>query len=415
MRVRYPACMYDHPLRSPPVLQVSQLTDLIKDLLQEQFRYVVVEGELTNFRPASSGHWYFTVKDTEAMVQCVMFRSAAARVELRPQDGDMLRITGSVSVYPARGAYQIIVQNLEHVGSGRILALLDDRKRRLAEEGLFSRQSEEFLRPLPLVPRSVAVITSPTGAAIRDILQILKRRAPGLLVRVLPVPVQGETAGKNIARMIDYAGRHALGEVLIVTRGGGSLEDLLPFSDEAVVRAIHRSPLPVISAVGHEIDWALSDFAADYRAPTPSAAAEIVCASRDELVRRIEGAQNTIMRTLQGEIRAARLRLEAGSPTELLYRYQQFLQPKIQHIDDQTQKLIRTMNERMREVQRRLERATDRIMSADPIAPLRNGFALVRDGETNLVFRRGAEIPAAHAITIQFQDTAVAALTEKSD
>lgn len=415
MRVRYPAHMYDHPLESPPVLQVSQLTGLIKDLLQEQFRYVVVEGELTNFRPASSGHWYFTLKDTESMVQCVMFRSTAARVELRPQDGDMLRITGSVSVYPARGAYQIIVQNLEHVGSGRILALLEDRKRRLSEEGLFSRQSDEFLRPLPLVPRSVAVVTSPTGAAIRDILQILKRRAPGLLVRVLPVPVQGETAGKNIARMIEYAGRHALGEVLIVTRGGGSLEDLLPFSDEAVVRAIHRSPLLVISAVGHEIDWALSDFAADYRAPTPSAAAEIVCASRDELTRRIEGAQHAIMRTLQGEIRAARLRLEAGSPAELLYRYRQYLQPKIQRIDDQTQELIRRMNERVREVQRRVERATDRVGSADPVAPLRNGFALVRDGETNLVFRRGAEIPAAHAVTLQFQDTSVAARTETSD
>jgi exodeoxyribonuclease VII large subunit len=406
--------MYDQLLQPPPVLQVSQLTDLIKDLLQEQFRYVVVEGELTNFRPASSGHWYFTLKDSEAMVQCVMFRSAASRIQLRPQDGDLLRINGSVSVYAARGAYQIIVQTMEHVGSGRILALLEDRKRRLASEGLFERQNEKFLRPLPLVPRSIAIVTSPTGAAIRDILQILKRRAPGLLVRILPVPVQGEAAGVQIAQMIEYAGRHRLGEVLIITRGGGSIEDLLPFSDEAVVRAIHRSPLHVISAVGHEIDWALSDYAADYRAPTPSAAAEIVCASREELTRRINGALQVITRTLQSELRTVRLRMETGSPTELLFRYRQFLQPKIQSVDDQVQVLVRQMWERIREIQRRLERATDRIVSADPVTPLRSGFALIRDPQTHAIFRRGTELSEAQAITIQFHDKTIAARTEVS-
>ncbi len=258
-------------------LSVSALTALVKELLEESLPSVLVEGEISNCRPASSGHLYFTLKDKGAMLQAVMFRYRSKVTGFEPVDGALARARGNITVYAARGQYQMIVERLERAGEGDILAMLEDRKRALAAEGLFD---ESRKRALPRFPSRVAIVTSPTGAAIRDILNVLKRRNAGMDLVVLPTAVQGEAAAAQIASQIAAANRLSLGDVLIVGRGGGSIEDLLPFSDELVVRAIAASRIPVISAVGHEIDWALSDFAADLRAPTPSAAAELVSESR---------------------------------------------------------------------------------------------------------------------------------------
>lgn len=273
------------------VLSVSEITALIKSTLEQGFGGVTIEGEISNFRPAASGHLYFSLKDSDAMLSAVMFRGNARSLRFQPEDGMLVRASGNISVYAKRGNYQIICQTLALSGQGDLLVLLEERKKRLAAEGLFDRDRKQ---PLPMLPGKVVVVTSPTGAAIRDILNVLRRRAAGIDLIVLPTLVQGDEAGPRIAHQIETANRYHLGDVLILTRGGGSLEDLLPFYDEVVVRAVAASEIPVISAVGHEIDIALSDLAADMRAPTPSAAAELVSSSRLDLLRRVQERRTTM-------------------------------------------------------------------------------------------------------------------------
>ncbi|MDR2662034.1 MAG: exodeoxyribonuclease VII large subunit, partial [Treponema sp.] len=255
---------------SPQKYTVSELTGLIQANLENAFPQVLVEGELSNCRPSSTGHLYFSLKDPGAKIDGVMFKNRLAFLGFEPRDGMLLRVRGRISVYPQRGNYQLVCEDMELAGAGNILAMLENRKRALAAEGLFDPERK---KPIPRFPETVGVVSSPTGAAVQDILNILKRRAEGIRVIILPAPVQGVDAAPIIARRIEQANRWNLAEVLIVGRGGGSLEDLLPFSEEAVVRAVAESEIPVISAVGHEIDNALSDLAADLRAPTPSAAA----------------------------------------------------------------------------------------------------------------------------------------------
>ena len=242
------------------VFSVSQITDLIKEILETSFRSIMIEGEISNWRPSAAGHIYFTLKDNNAQIKAVIFRGAAMKLAFRPKDGDKVRCTGNLSVYAPQGNYQIIVNTMEMAGAGNILQMLEERKRKLAAEGLFD---ENRKKPLPLYPRTIGVVTSPTGAAIRDILNVTKRRNPGMNIIVLPAIVQGDGAAQTICKMIEIANFYQLCDVLIVGRGGGSLEDLLPFSEESVVRAVAASEIPVISAVGHEIDWALCDYSAD--------------------------------------------------------------------------------------------------------------------------------------------------------
>ncbi|MEJ5189985.1 MAG: exodeoxyribonuclease VII large subunit, partial [Breznakiellaceae bacterium] len=270
---------------SPQVWTVSELTERIRACLEGFFPLVIVEGEISNYRPSSTGHIYFTLKDEGAAIQAVLFKNRQRALQVELRDGLRVRVRGSLSVYPQRGTYQIICETIEASGEGAILAMLEERKRRLAAEGLFDPAKK---KPLPAFPSSVGIVSSPTGAAVRDILNILQRRARGIRIIIFPTPVQGTDAAPIIARRIEQANQWNLVEVLIVGRGGGSLEDLLPFSEEIVVRAIATSHIPVISAVGHEIDWALSDFAADVRAPTPSAAAELVSANREEALRYVQ-------------------------------------------------------------------------------------------------------------------------------
>jgi exodeoxyribonuclease VII large subunit len=356
-------------------LSVSELTALVKELLEGSLPPLVVEGEISNCRPASSGHLYFTLKDRGAMLQAVMFRYRTRGMGFEPADGMLVRARGSVTVYAARGQYQLLVEGMERAGEGDILAMLEERKRRLAAEGLFD---DERKKSLPRFPSRIAVVTSPTGAAIRDILNVLGRRNAGLGVAVLPAAVQGEEAAAQIAAQIETANRLKLGDVIIVGRGGGSLEDLLPFSDELVVRAIAASRIPVISAVGHEIDWALSDFAADLRAPTPSAAAELVSESREALAREVGQFAAEIETAIRSRLDRARLLLERFESSAVEARLQRVLMPSARRLDEARDELASAMSGAIELRSRRLELATRELEAMSPAAVLARGFAVVR-------------------------------------
>jgi exodeoxyribonuclease VII large subunit len=275
--------------KAPIVLTVAQLTRRINSLLEVSVGSVWVEGEISNLRTQSSGHSYFTLKDTSSQLSCVLFARTAANLSVAIRDGQHVQLHGKIGVYEPRGQYQLIVSLLQEKGIGVLQARFEDLKRRLAAAGLFA---QEVKKPVPRLPRRIGVVTSPTGAAIRDFLHVLHRRHPGLRVVIHPVRVQGKGAAAEIASAIaDFNkldGTAGPVDVIVVTRGGGSLEDLWEFNEEAVARAIAASAIPVVSAVGHEIDFTIADFVADLRAPTPSAAAEILAADGGELIARCE-------------------------------------------------------------------------------------------------------------------------------
>ena len=290
------------------ILTVSRLTTLLRGVLEENFEQVWVQGEVSNLSFPSSGHIYFTLKDAGAQLRCVMFKGAAKNLKFRPGDGIALIARGRISVYDQRGEYQLMCEYLEPAGVGALQLAFMQLKERLAQEGLFD---ESRKRPLPTFPRRVGVVTSPTGAAIHDILNVLKRRFASVEILLYPVRVQGEGSALEIARAIDDMNRLGLADVLIVGRGGGSLEDLWAFNEEVVARAVHRSRLPVISAVGHETDWTICDFAADLRAPTPSAAAELVIASSVELRGRMEALDHRLRLAMETRLAGMVSRIDA--------------------------------------------------------------------------------------------------------
>lgn len=255
------------------VFTVSQLNDEVRALLENQFPLIWVEGEISNLARPASGHLYFSLKDDAAQVRCAMFKMRNRLLDFQPENGQQVLLRTRVSLYPARGEFQLIVEHMEAAGDGALRRQFELLKRRLSEEGLFDPESK---LPLPMVPERLGVITSPTGAAIRDILSVLKRRFPGIPVLIYPVPVQGAEAPAAIVKALRTAAARHECDLLIMARGGGSLEDLWAFNDEAVARAMHACPIPIVSGIGHEIDFTIADFVADQRAPTPSAAAELV-------------------------------------------------------------------------------------------------------------------------------------------
>ena len=357
---------------------VSELTALIKGTLEDRFPAIRVEGELSNVRPSSAGHVYFTLKDEHASLSGALFRGRASRLAFVPEDGQQVIVSGSISVYPQRGTYQVIVDRMELAGEGRLLAMLEERKRRLAAEGLFD---EDRKQPLPVFPARIAVVTSPTGAALRDIMNVLGRRNAGVDVVVCPTLVQGDDAAEGIARMIRIADAHSLGDVVIVTRGGGSIEDLLPFSSEEVVRAIAACTTPVISAVGHEIDWALSDFVADYRAPTPSAGAEVVAMSRVELLGRVMELGRTVVRTFMERLERTRLVVRRFGPDELRRSYVLLAQPIVQEADRLREELVTTFLDRLKSLRHRQELLHRELLACSPYGVLERGYAVVRSAD----------------------------------
>lgn len=278
------------------ILTVTQLTQNVKDLVEANFPALSVQGEISNFKQHTSGHLYFSLKDSGAQISAVMFRQDALRLPRPPKEGDQVIATGGLNVYPPRGQYQMVVRSMEAVGLGALLLKLEQLKREIHRRGWFA---PEHKRPLPKFPKRVGVITSPTGAVIQDILNVLRRRNLRFQLLLNPVKVQGEGAAAEIAKAIEQMNRYRLVDVMIVGRGGGSIEDLWAFNEEIVAKAIFESEIPIVCAVGHETDHTIAEYVADLRAPTPSAAAEMVMAERSQQVAFIEQAGRRLAQTMR--------------------------------------------------------------------------------------------------------------------
>jgi exodeoxyribonuclease VII large subunit len=344
------------------VWSVSELTLRVRDLLEAEFHDIWVEGEISNFRQAQSGHYYFTLKDEQAQLRCVCFRNQARLLKFRPEDGLHVRVRGSLSVYEQRGEYQLYAELIEPVGLGALQLAFEQLKRKLAAEGLFDPARK---KPLPLLPRRVGLVTSPAGAAVRDILRILRRRHPNLHILLYPVRVQGEGAAKEIADAIAWFNHEEAADVLIVARGGGSLEDLWAFNEEIVARAIAASQIPVISGVGHEIDFTIADFAADVRAPTPSAAAEMLVRTRQEFDRHITELRQRIVQQMRLLLSEWRHRVRELATHRAFRRVENLVREHRQRLDDAVFALAEALRQRTEAARQRLLVAAARLAAFD--------------------------------------------------
>ena len=311
-----------------------------------------------------------------------MFRSSAYSLTFQPKDGDKVTCTGSITVYAQRGNYQIIVSKIEQMGSGNILQMLEERKKRLAAQGLFD---EENKKSLPKLPKKVGIITSPTGAALRDILQIIKRRNPHVDIIILPAIVQGNEAAPTLVKMLEIANFYKVCDLLIIGRGGGSLEDLLPFSDEAVVKAVANSEIPVISAVGHQIDWALCDYAADQRAATPSAAAELAVPLYSDLIQSINHYKDDICSLMNYKIERARYLIKSFDQENLLIQFRNIEQPLSMRFEKAKEDLFKNLMDKIKELKNKIQNNITILENASPQSILDRGYSMVTDENNNII------------------------------
>ena len=420
------------------ILSVSQLNRKARQLLEIHLPLLWVEGEISNLAKPSSGHWYFTLKDDAAQVRCAMFRNRAGLLRFAPKAGDKVLVRARVGLYEGRGDYQLIVEHMEDAGFGALQRAFEELKAKLQLEGLFDEARKQAI---PGLPRSIGVITSPTGAAIRDILSVLKRRFPAIPVSILPVAVQGKEAAGQIAHAIKLANQQAICDVLLVSRGGGSLEDLWAFNEEVVARAIAGSKIPVVSAVGHEIDFTIADFVADLRAPTPSAAAELLspsqkaiearfseCASglAQNLLSRLQGLQDKVvhlrarlqhpgekLRNRSQQLDHLEMRLQrqsnvvfAGLTQHIASLHQRlsFAHPgrqiqahhqQVAQLGERLQRQVKLSHERKNQ---RLAKAAELLDSVSPLATLKRGYAIV-EGDDGIIrsykeVRKGQQMKA---------------------
>lgn len=384
-------------LQNDKTLTVSQLTGIIKTMLEGSFSSINLKGEISNYRPNPSGHLYFTLKDAESQISAVMFKGKAMSLDFIPKDGMEVQVQGSISVYAPRGNYQIIINKMSKAGAGNIMEMIEERKKRLNAEGLFDAARK---RSLPPFPETIGVVTSPTGAAIRDILNITKTRNPKMSVTVLPAIVQGEDAAPSIIKMIRTANKYKLCDVLIVGRGGGSLEDLLPFSDEGVVRAIADSEIPVISAVGHDIDWALSDFAADIRAATPSHAAELAVPLLADLSETIAEYRSELYDEVEGKLKNLKLMMKTFTPEGMEMRFRNLHQPLLQRLDNAIQNITDGINRKIEDSKRRIQTNVQVLENCNPQTIFNRGYSMVQDEDGNVV-RDASKLEKGCKIKIQ--------------
>lgn len=352
-------------------LSVSGLVELLQEVVETNFVTVTVEGEISNFAAPASGHWYFTLKDSGAQLRGVMFRSRNRLVERAPKDGMQVVCSGTVTVYVARGEMQLVVDNLTRAGQGQLQAAFEARKEKLAAEGLFSDQRK---RALPAFPKSVGIVTSATGAAIHDILNVLRRRAPDIRLLLRPVKVQGDGAAREIADAIADLNQYGDLDVLIVGRGGGSLEDLWAFNEEVVARAIAASDAPVISAVGHETDFTIADFVADLRAPTPSAAAELVAKNRQELEAHLDHLIIRLQSRIDQSVALITERL-AGLERRLKLSARDFVDLP-EDVSVLVNRLSLAMTARMRQYSEALGLSAARLNALSPLLQLERGYVI---------------------------------------
>ena len=388
---------------------VSEVTASIKMLLESRFPQILMEGEISNFRPSGAGHCYFTLKDNNSMIQAVLFRNDAVKLKFKPVDGKKVKVSGRITVYSQRGNYQIICSSMEEMGEGNILQILEERKRRLAAEGLFD---SKYKKEIPSYPETLLVITSPTGAALRDILQVMKRRNSTVKIKILPTAVQGESAAVQIIKMIELANKRNWGDLIVLARGGGSLEDLLPFSDEKVVRAVSSSYIPVITGIGHEIDFSLSDFASDLRAATPSAAAELVCESSGETLHIIENYKNEMSFALQARIKLLKEKLKPFRKEEILLHFKRYFEPVIQRVDESRESLNRELFDRIARLKHELALLKTELAGNSPLNILKKGYSHVTDS-TGLTVTDSKALNKGDNLTIRFAEGKVLTTIEE--
>jgi exodeoxyribonuclease VII large subunit len=344
------------------IFSVSELTGSIRDLFSRNFTDILVQGEISNCHAAQSGHIYCTLKDDRSQIKCVCFRSQLRLMKFRPEDGLQVTVRGSISVYEARGEYQIYIEHIEPVGLGALQLAFDQLKKRLEAEGLFS---EDRKKPLPVLPRCIGLITSPTGAAVRDVVRILRRRFHNVQLTLYPVRVQGDGAAAEIVRAVQFFNRQQSVDVLIVARGGGSLEDLWAFNEEIVARAISASEIPVISGVGHETDFTITDFVADVRASTPSAAAELVVNTRREFDKHIADLRTALTDQMRYRILVQSRRVHELAASRGFRRPLDLLRQQRQRADDMTSRLAHALRNNVHRSRKRFTTAHLRIASFD--------------------------------------------------
>jgi len=398
--------LFDETERKP--LTVSQLTNSIRIALESRFVSVWVEGEISNFKDHSSGHWYFTLKDEHAQLRAKCFRSTNIRIRFRPANGLKVRARGKLSVYAPRGEYELVIDALDPVGAGALQIAFEQLRDRLQAEGLFAK---ELKRPLPVFPRRVGIVTSPTGAAIRDILNVISRRTRTVHVLFSPARVQGDLAGPDIARAIRFINQyheHALREgrvadvvdVLIVGRGGGSTEDLWAFNTEEVARAIRKSVIPVISAVGHETDFTIADFAADLRAATPSAAAEIVAAREDQICSALDHLGRQLVRLTKFQVVNLRARVQEQALSQAFDEVKSQLKNARARFDAASSSCDAAMEYKLQQGRERLALAAASLDALSPLGVLQRGYAIAQDASGKLL-RDAASVAQGDEVSVR--------------
>ncbi len=368
------------------VYTVSRLNREVRVLLERGFGTLWLEGEISNLARPSSGHWYFSLKDHGAQVRCAMFRQRNVLCKVSVRDGQKVLVRARIGLYEPRGEYQLLIETLEDAGLGALKRQFEELSAKLAAEGLFAAERK---RPLPTLPRRIGIITSPTGAAVRDVLHVLARRFPAIPVLIYPVPVQGAQAATDIIAALRLAGRRAECDVLIVTRGGGSLEDLWAFNDEGLARALAACPIAVITGIGHEIDFTIADFVADVRAPTPSAAAELVVPDATDWVDRATAWERRLRRAMQRRLDARRERLRWLTGRAALVSPRARLTQQTQRLDELEQGLVRAIRRQLRDADERLRWLVGRATHKSPMRQL--GDAAARHAALSARLRAAAD------------------------
>jgi exodeoxyribonuclease VII large subunit len=388
-------------------MQTFSVSELIREVNTQLFRYndVAVEGEVSNFLRSAAGHLYFSLKDGRAQLRVVLFAQNARFLRFRIENGLQLIVRGRLTIYEQKGEFQLSAVSAEPAGLGALQLAFEQLKAKLAEEGLFDSARK---RPIPLLPQRIAVVTSPTGAAIRDVLHVLGRRYEGLHVQIYPVRVQGTSAAKEIAAAVRNLSRWRLHDVVLICRGGGSLEDLWAFNEEVVARAISESALPTISGVGHETDFTIADFVADLRAPTPSAAAEIVIRAKSEICTQLDHAAHRIRARVEGRVRASRQALERRRLS--LYRLLDFQAKSLRRRLEASEVPLARFPRRIETLRQRLESAAGHLQAVSPLSVLSRGYAIafsrVRNRRKPILDSR--TVKAGDAIEVQLKRGALA-------
>lgn len=369
-------------MNQPQVISVSELTKMIKrQLEQPMFSFIAVEGEISNFIHHSSGHMYFTLKDEFSRIKAVMFRSRNAGLKFKPKDGDTVVLMGSIGVYEPNGEYQIYVERMLPQGIGALHIKFEALKQKLAEEGLFAHERK---KPLPFLPRRIGIITSPTGAAVRDCISVIRRRYPLMDILIIPAIVQGDEGPRSITAALESAAAQDL-DVIILARGGGSIEELWSFNDEAVARAIAASPIPVISGVGHETDFTIADFAADLRAPTPSAAAELAVPDYQQLTEAVEQLSKRLKLAVQNSLNERRQAVEYLTQRRVFLQPQEKINQEQQRVDELTAKISMLTAHRLSMAGQTFENLAGKLDSLSPLAVLSRGYAVCQKLDHTLV------------------------------